>query len=189
MRIENDFPVRLSPDAAFARLLDVPGIAACVPGASYLGPRDDGAHGGAVTVALGPVTMQFKGSLKIAACDAASRTATVEARGQDTKGRGQASARSAITVEPEGGGSRVRVATDVTLGGMAAQYGRATGMIEALSREIVAQFATNLDRMLVAEGPVATASPAAPVGGFGLLLRAMLRWMRERLGGARRVPH
>ena len=180
------------PAEAWDILMDVPRIARCVPGAELIAIEEDGSYKGSVAVKLGPVALKFLGNVRIDA-DPQTRTASVIARGSDQKGRGNAGATTKISVVPAAAGSLVQLETDLQLSGMVAQYGRATGMISALSNEIIAQFAEAL-RAQLAE-PEATgdgqaeetatagrgqqeAKPkAASALGFTTFWRAFIAWL------------
>jgi len=203
MQIKNSFNVPLPPDRAFATLLDVKAMAASVPGAELIESLDENRHKGRIHVRLGPIAMQFDGLLTIEDRDPAARTAHIKAQGNDTKGRGNANARTLFRVEPADGGSRVELETDLTLTGMAAQYGRASGVITALSTQIINTFASNLEARLAAEPAASTGAagadgsaapavladaPAAkPISAVGLLWRALLAWIGGLFGATRKA--
>ncbi|HXF54864.1 MAG TPA: SRPBCC family protein [Hyphomicrobiaceae bacterium] len=197
MRLENTFEVARPPAQAWDILMDVPRIAGCVPGADLIGREEDGSYKGSMAVTLGPVTLKFFGNVRITDADPSSRTASIIARGSDQKGRGNAGATTRVSIVPSGEGSLVRLETELQLSGMVAQYGRATGMVEALSSEIVAQFAKALHAELASADPAhAPAKPTAasearatkaPVFGLAMLWRALLAWLRGATGRAARV--
>ena len=172
--------------------MDVPRIVGCVPGTDLIAIEEDGSYKGSVAVKLGPVALKFLGNVRIDG-DPETRTASVIARGSDQKGRGNAGATTKISVEPAATGSLVRLETDLQLSGMVAQYGRATGMISALSNEIIRQFADALRAQLAepeATGDGQTGGPAAgqhkakpkaaSALGFATLWRAFIAWLTGR---------
>ena len=66
MKLENDFTVPASIDEAWAFLLDVPRVAPCLPGATVEPETDeDGTYKGAMKIKIGPITAQYKGTVKI----------------------------------------------------------------------------------------------------------------------------
>ena len=88
--------------------------------------------------------------------------ATVKADGTDVKGRGGANARVEMKVLPVGTAStRVELVSSVDLSGGVAQYGRGAGMIEALSQQLVDQFARNLGSTIAASSTASAVAPAA----------------------------
>ncbi len=196
MEFENRFEVPLPPDQAWKVLLDVPRIAPCLPGAELTDVLGDNRFKGKVSVKLGPVALAFSGTAQLLDIDDGARTARIQASGSDTKGRGNANAKVGFRLEPSGAGTRVVVRTDLTLAGMAAQYGRGTGMIQSIADQLIAQFVVAL-KAEIARAPapaLSSASPAVPTQGAvapakpisGLtLLRAALWAGLKRLFGVR----
>ena len=154
MQIKNRFEVPLAPDAAWALLMDVAQTAACFPGAELTDSIDADHHKGRVSVRLGPVAMVFAGTIEIAGRDDALHSAAIKANWSETKGRGNAVTATRFVLHDADGATRVEVETDIQLAGQVAQYGRGAGMIEALSAQLVAQFAGNL-RARIEASPVA----------------------------------
>lgn len=156
MQIENEFTVAAPPERVYEFLLDVNRVVGCVPGAELAEVVDPETFKGRVRIKVGPVTVAYAGTARIAERDEASRTATLEGEGRETTGPGNARARSVMRVEgsPDGAGSRVVIATDFTVAGRVAQFGR--GLMEDVSRSLVSQMAACIKSQL--EGP---AQPAA----------------------------
>jgi len=193
MEFDNAFEVPLPPAQAWPVLMNIPGIAPCMPGAQLTEVVDDKTYKGNIAVRLGPVALTFAGTVKFEDIDNAHHTARVRAQGSDAKGRGSAQAAATFRLEPSAGGSKVLVHTDLTLSGAVAQYGRGVGMIQATASALMTQFANNLKTQLaqkppalaVAAGatPAATATPAAapsapppatkPISGFSLMARVL----------------
>jgi carbon monoxide dehydrogenase subunit G len=171
--------------------MDVPRIVGCVPGAALIAIEEDGSYKGSVAVKLGPVALKFLGNVRIDG-DPATRTASVIARGSDQKGRGNAGATTKISVVPAAAGSLVRLETDLQLSGMVAQYGRATGMISALSNEIIGQFADALRAQLAepevtGESQTGAKPKVASALGFAMLWRAFIAWLKGKIRRPRDV--
>ena len=187
MEFKNSFLVDRPLKEAWRLLLDVPSIAACVPGASLTEVVDGDTYKGRVAVRLGPVALSFDGTAKIAARDEESATATVQASGTDAKGRGGAQSVVHFSLEPMDQSTRVNVRTDLRLSGSVAQYGRASGLIADVADQILRQFERNLSARLASDHATAreaiTAAPAAApadlhVIGLKVLWNAMRRWLR-----------
>jgi carbon monoxide dehydrogenase subunit G len=143
-------------------MIDIERSAPCFPGAELKEQQPDGSYKGGFTVKLGPLTLKFAGKFKIAEQNDADRTVVVSASGTDTKGRGGAEAQINAAVADAGGGkTKVDVVSDVNLSGTVAQYGRGAGMIEALSQQLLNQFAKNLAALIEADAAHA-AQAAAP---------------------------
>ncbi|AQH03530.1 hypothetical protein A9R05_28815 [Burkholderia sp. KK1] len=133
-------------------MTDIERSAPCFPGAELKEQQPDGSYKGGFTVKLGPLTLKFAGKFKIADQNDANRTVVVSASGTDTKGRGGADAQiNAAVTEAGGGKTKVDVVSEVNLSGTVAQYGRGAGMIEALSQQLLNQFAKNLTALIEAD--------------------------------------
>ena len=139
-------------------LLDIPRIAPCFPGAELTEVLEDDRYKGRAGVKVGPVNLFFAGEAQIVERDDTNHTARVRARGNDTKGRGQASAMVDFSLEPVADGSRVNVKTDLNMTGAVAQYGRASGLMKEIAGALIGEFADNL----AGEIKGADAAPAAP---------------------------
>jgi uncharacterized protein len=139
MQIENSFSVDAPPDRVFAFLLDVERVVACVPGAELTEVVDSDTFNGRVRVKVGPVTVSYAGTAHITARDEAARTTTLQAEAKETTGSGTAKATTQMSVVGDGDSSSVTLATDFTVSGRVAQFGR--GIMEDVSRQLVAQMA------------------------------------------------
>lgn len=154
IRLDNTFSLDMSPDQAWALLNDVERIAPYVPGAKLTEIAGDDYHG-TVSVKLGPITAQYKGTATITSRDEGARRLTLTGKGRDIRGQGTASADLVATVVAEGSGSRVNVETDVQVTGKVAQLGR--GIMQDVSARLIDQFVAN---MVKAEGGSAAPAPA-----------------------------
>ena len=144
MQLKNSFIVPAAPDVAWNILLDVPRIAPCMPGAELTETVGELTYRGNARLRVGPVSLMFSGEAEITQIDETNRTATVQAKGNDTKGRGAASATVVFKLVAEGDASRVNITSDIDLTGSIAQYGRASGLIDAIAGQVIADFAKNL---------------------------------------------
>ena len=161
MEFDNAFEVPLPPEQAWPVLMNIQGIAPCMPGAQLTEVVDDKTYKGNIAVRLGPVALTFAGLVAFEDIDNVNRTARVRAQGTDAKGRGSAQAAATFRLEPSATGSKVLVHTDLTLSGSVAQYGRGVGMIQATASAIMTQFANNLKKQIAASPALAAA--AAPI--------------------------
>ena len=211
MQFENTFDVPLPPAEAWKVLLDVPRIAPCLPGAELTETLGPDKYKGRAGVKVGPVHLFFAGEAEILNRDDAARTADVKAKGNDTKGRGQASANVNFALKPEGSGTRVVVKTDLNMTGAVAQYGRASGLMKEIAGAILTQFSDNLRKEIERSKPAddtrsevtarispavspasqhATASPpepapaqaAVPISALSILWIALKSWFAGLLG-------
>ena len=162
MEFDNSFEVPLPPAQAWPVLMNIQGIAPCMPGAQLTEVVDDKTYKGNIAVRLGPVALTFAGTVKFEDIDNANHTARVRAQGSDAKGRGSAQAAATFRLEPSAGGSKVLVHTDLTLSGAVAQYGRGVGMIQATASALMTQFANNLKAADRPEQPLRRQQPRPP---------------------------
>lgn len=149
MKLEHSFDIAAEPDVAWRTLLDIPRIAPCMPGAELTEIIDQRKFKGAAKVKLGPVQLQFAGDAEIKEIDDENHRALLVASGKDAKGRGSANAEVAFNLVNAGDGrTRVDMYTDLALTGSVAQYGRATGLIDEIARQLISDFASNLESEL-----------------------------------------
>ena len=161
MQFENTFDVPLPPAEAWKVLLDVPRIAPCLPGAELTETLGPDKYKGRAGVKIGPVNLFFAGEAEIVERDDAAHKAKLKGRGNDTKGRGQASAVVEFALVPAGEGTRVNVVTDLNMTGMVAQYGRASGLMKEIAGAILTQFSDNLRKEIERSMPAAVTAEAA----------------------------
>ena len=161
MKLENDFTVPASIDEAWAFLLDVPRVAPCLPGATVEPETDeDGTYKGAMKLKIGPITAQYKGTVKIQSADEATHTVAMRAQAKDARGQGSASATITSTMEETAEGTKVSVVTDMRVTGPAAQFGR--GVMQDVSAKLMGRFADCLAEKLTGDKEEAPAEAAAP---------------------------
>jgi carbon monoxide dehydrogenase subunit G len=124
-------------------LLDIEGIAPCLPGAQLQEVEGD-EYRGVVKVKVGPITAQYKGAARLAEIDEANHRIVIDASGRDTRGQGNAKATIVVTMAAEGAGTMVDVVTDLSITGKVAQFGR--GVLADVSSKLMGQFVENIER-------------------------------------------
>ena len=160
MELNNDFEVAAPIDRVWDVLTDVERIAPCLPGAQLQEVEGDEFQG-VVKVKVGPITAQYKGAASFVERDDAGYRAVLRAEGRDTRGAGNAAADITALLEAVDGGTRVTVTTDLTVTGKVAQFGR--GVMAAVSRKLMGQFADNLsDLISTADGEAAAEAGSTP---------------------------
>ena len=162
MKINNEFTVSAPVDEAWDALLDLERIAPCLPGAAIQEEKGDGEYDGTMKVKIGPITANYKGTVKYEEADEANHRAVLQATGRDARGQGTASATITSTLQPEGDQTRVSVETDMKLTGRAAQFGR--GIAQDVATKMLNRFAECLEEEISGapgEGAAASAEPAA----------------------------
>ncbi len=177
MRLENSFRVALPIESAWTMLLDIPSVAPCMPGAELLGIEDAQTFRGQVKVKLGPVAVAFQGRARLIEVDQEQHKVRVSATGSENKGRGSAQADVAFTLIPEGEVTRVDIATDLTLAGAVAQYGRAQGVIADVARVIIESFAKNLQTRIDAGGAPSADVPAPALSAYSIGSAVVRGWI------------
>ena len=114
-------------------------------------------------VKLGPVSMSYSGSVQIVEQDDAARTATMQAKGNETRGQGTAQATMKMAVEGQNGASRVRVSTDLLVTGRVAQMGK--GIMQDVATRMLADMARCMETRLTPDQPVAETGAAPADSG------------------------
>ena len=147
MDLTNEFRVPLAVDEAWVVLTDIERIAPCMPGAALEGVDGD-EYRGTVKVKVGPMTAQYKGTVRFVERDDTTHKAVLRAEGRETKGQGNAAATITATITPEGDGAAVSVVTDLTISGKVAQFGR--GVLGDVSSRLMGQFVDCLEKDLAA---------------------------------------
>ena len=160
MKLENEFTVPAPVERAWEVLLDVERVAPCLPGATIDGSEGD-RYTGTMKIKIGPITTQYKGTVKIEEADEAARRAVMRAQARDSRGQGTAAATITSSMEEVEGGTRVRVETDMRVTGPAAQFGR--GVMQDVSAKLMGRFADCLAEQMSGGAPPA----AEEAGGVG----------------------
>ena len=161
MKLENEFTVDVPVEDVWNVLLDLERITPCLPGASLTDETGEREYDGAMKVKLGPVTQQYKGTVKIQEADESAHRVVLRADGKDARGQGTASATITSTLHDEGNGStRVRVETDMQITGRAAQFGQ--GIQQQVSEKLLGRFADCLEEEIVNGGAAAAAAGEQP---------------------------
>jgi len=195
MQLENRFSVGVPIEAAWAGLLDIPLVVECLPGATLTETVGPTTYKGTIRVRLGPMTMEFAGKLDVESVDDRAHRAVVKATWNETRNRGSATSASMLEASTGEAGTDITVNSSVALAGQIAQYGRGVGVIQAVSTELVKQFAVNLQAALgKREAPIAlpAAGPAVSpvesdkpkeISSTALVLAAFTSWLRRLLAG------
>jgi carbon monoxide dehydrogenase subunit G len=148
VELENSFTVPGDIDTAWNTLLDVEAIAPCMPGATLESVNGD-EFSGNVKVKLGPVSMTYGGTARFISKDPVAHVAVIEGTGKETRGTGTAKANVTTSLVAEAPDrTRVDVATELTITGKAAQFGR--GVMQDVAGRIVDQFSSNLESVIAA---------------------------------------
>jgi carbon monoxide dehydrogenase subunit G len=207
--IKSSFKIDVPRAKAFQVLSDIETSVPCFPGAELGEKQPDGSYKGAFNVKLGPMAFHFAGQFGFIETRPEAGTAKVSASGNDTKGRGGARAIVDVSMTEDGASTKVDIVSDVTLSGPVAQYGRGTGMLQALSQQLINDFARNLSQAMASTGPdvttkgvatteiaaleasvksveskssphPASSTSAASLSATSLVWRAFMSWLRSK---------
>jgi len=158
MQLEHQLSVPAPIDVVWPALLDPERVAPCVPGATLTGVEGE-TFSGTVKVKVGPITLLYKGTGTFTETDEKARRAVLKASAKDTRGNGTVSATVTLTLTPEGERTSGVVATDLSITGKPAQFGR--GMIADVGGKIIEQFSACLSEKLAVAPAASEAAPAA----------------------------
>jgi carbon monoxide dehydrogenase subunit G len=161
MKLEHKFTVPAPIDTVWRALLNPERVAPCMPGATITSVNGD-EFAGIVKVRLGPISLQYRGSGRFTESDEAVHRTVIKAAGTAAGGQGTVAATVQASLVENGEGTVVTVATDLTVTGNPAQFGR--GLIEDVGEKIIGQFADCLSRSLGPQedpAPVALSPPAS----------------------------
>lgn len=157
MELNNEFRVGVPVPEAWKVLTDVERIAPLLPGAQLQEVEGD-EYRGIVKVKVGPITAQYKGAATFLEREESSGRVVLKASGRDTRGQGNASATITVNMTPDGDGTKVTVATDLTITGKVAQFGR--GVLAEVSAKLMGQFVDALEADLASSGTGGTEASA-----------------------------
>jgi hypothetical protein len=179
MEIADNFRVSTAIDDTWKVLLDIEGIAPCLPGAQ-LQEIEGNEYRGIVKVKVGPITAQYKGTATLAEVDETGHRLVIDASGRDTRGQGNATATIVVTMADDGDGTRVDVVTDLSITGKVAQFGR--GVLVDVSSKLMRQFVENLERdvLTTAAGSDTGESVAEPAPDAQVAPTSDLRFIESR---------
>jgi carbon monoxide dehydrogenase subunit G len=161
VQLENEFLVDAPLEKTWSTLLDIRRVAQCLPGAVLENGGEDGTYHGSMQVKLGPMSLKYKGTARMAEVEEDSHNATIEVQARELKGQGTASARirNQVSRGPEGA-TKVTVQTDLSITGRPAQFGR--GIMEDVASKMLEDFARRLEgEVLGGDGRALAESSAA----------------------------
>jgi carbon monoxide dehydrogenase subunit G len=168
-----------SPAAEVWPLLRDPAlVASCIPGADLAPDQGDGVWRGSIKVKFGPTVAAFRGEASLV-FDDATRTCTIEGRGIDGRGASRALANGTVKVS---GSDTTELTVDgsFSVSGPLETFANAGGV--HVARALLAEFSANIAKQVGTPETVEVAppAPAAEIGGFGLLWRAFLSWLKGK---------
>lgn len=200
MKIEQEFTLDRPRPEVWAFFKDVPAVAACMPGAEYLGEEAPGRHNGRMSVKVGPFQASFEGVADVVYSDE-THSVSMVGKGVDKRGASRGKMKLECALHDEGEGTRVTVDADVQLSGSIAQFGR-TGIIQEIASTLIADFVSNVEETLApsevsSRGTAASEAPGEgdkgpqqpqakgsgrALSGTRLMWIALRNWLRSLLG-------
>lgn len=171
MKLEHQFEVPAGPDEALDTMLDAERVVPCMPGATLEEVVDERHWKAAMAVKLGPVSMQFAADVSIEGLDREAKTARLNFRGRDKRGKGGAQGTVDARFVAIETGTRVEMDTDVKFSGQAAQLGRPS-LVKDVSERMVGQFADCLAAQLSGDEALAAAArerSGQPISGSAVI--------------------
>jgi uncharacterized protein len=162
MKLTNEFTVGADVETVWRALLDMEGVAGCLPGATIEATDEEDTYSGSIRVKIGPMTVAYQGTATLTEVDEEARRAVISLRAREAKGQGTALATITNLLEQIDGGTRVRAETDLRITGPQARFGR--GVMEDVARRVLGEFSTCLERRLAPEAPEPVADVRAADG-------------------------
>jgi uncharacterized protein len=188
VKLTNEFTVGADVDTVWRTLLDMEGVAGCLPGATIEATDREDTYSGSMRVKIGPMTVAYEGTATLAEVDEEAHRAVISLRAREARGHGTALATITNVVEQIDGGTRVRAETDLRITGAQARFGR--GVMEDVAGRVLSEFSSRLERQIggapvPAHAPAGTGPSPPPPDEEAMDLGAMLS--ESRLGRYARV--
>ena len=159
MKLQNEFSVNVPLERAWETLLDIQTVAGFLPGAKIEPTDEEGVFKGAMKIRVGPMSISYEGTARLAAVDEAAHKADIEVRAKEAKGQGTASAVIHNELVQENGATRVIAVTDLQVTGRQAQFGR--GIMQDVAGRMLTDFARRFESYLTEGGANGAAAAEA----------------------------
>jgi uncharacterized protein len=200
MKFEETFTIDHPIDRTWAFFDDETRLAMCVPGVERVEAGDEGRSRVRMTQSVGYLSATFDLRMHVSEREP-ERALEIVSVGRTVRGAaGDLRSVNRVELSADDGKTRVRLASDVAVGGMLGSVGaKAMG---AKASEVAAEFAANVSRQVDAwsragdaeGGSGVVAAPAAPLSkpaGLGSqllgLVRNALAWLASKLGLSRKT--
>jgi uncharacterized protein len=155
--IENEFTVGADIDTVWRELLDMEGVASCLPGATITGTDEPNVYDGSMRLKIGPMRVEYRGRATLSEVDEANHTAVISLSAREAKGQGSAMATIRNRLSSVDAGTRVNAETDLQITGPQAQFGR--GVIEDVGKRVLGEFSQRLEERIAGSGGGASGAP------------------------------
>jgi len=134
-------------DKVWARLMDIPAAARCVPGVASVRPNGKDRYQGTLAVQIGPVRLVLDGDFAVTARDEAAGTASIRADAKDSRVGGAIRATLDLALaEKDVSETQLRIGTDLTVMGRLGEFGQAS--IKRKADQLIQDFAECLARQV-----------------------------------------
>ena len=157
MKLDQVVTVAAAPDVVWELLMDIPRVAACVPGAGSVDAIGPDRWQGVVNVRVGPISLALAGRLEVTQRDAEARIAAMRVEGADPRIGGAVTADMTMTLVAESTEppvTRLQIATDAQIMGRLGDLGQP--IIKRKADDLMRDFARNV--------AAALASTPSPTG-------------------------
>ena len=143
MNFEHHCTVPVARKTLWDFLMDVPQMAACIPGVSEVVATGEDQYAGRMKVTFGPIRLTLQGELRIQELDQAHWRAVGRAEANDRRVGGGVHISAALTlVEQEEAQTQLSIQTEARLMGKLGEFGQP--VIRKRADKIVTEFARNV---------------------------------------------
>ena len=157
--LQERFLVQAPVQAVWDYLLDPNRVVGCMAGALLEEIESDGTFLGSVKVAVGPITMSYKGRVQFTNVDEASHRVELTAEGREGSGGTARGMMSSSMLATEDGQTEVTVDVSIDVTGRIVQLGR--GLMQDVAGDMFGQFVACVKQQLEGAGRE-SASEARP---------------------------
>jgi carbon monoxide dehydrogenase subunit G len=201
MILHNEFSVAADIDSVWRQLLDMEGVASCLPGATITATEKPNVYDGSMRLKVGPMRVEYRGTATLSEVDEQNHTAVISLSAREAKGQGSAMATIRNRLSSVEQGTQVSAETDLHITGPQAQFGR--GVIEDVGKRVLGEFSQRLEEKIASSdrppaapdrlpavmppandeldvGSLVARTRAAQIGAAALLLALVLILLRRR---------
>jgi carbon monoxide dehydrogenase subunit G len=146
MRFTHTATVAASKEQVWARIMDVPAAARCVPGVASVRSSGTERYQGTLAVQVGPVRLVLDGDLAITARDEQAGKASLRADAKDSRVGGAIRATMDLALAAKGEETELRITTDLAVMGRLGEFGQP--VIKRKADQMMRDFAECLARQV-----------------------------------------
>jgi uncharacterized protein len=146
MKFTHSAKVAAPRDRVWARLMDIPAAARCVPGVASVRPNGKDKYLGTLAVQIGPVRLVLDGDFAVTARDETAGTASIRADAKDSRVGGAIRATMDLALNEKAGETELRIGTDLAVMGRLGEFGQA--VIKRKADQLMQDFAECLARQV-----------------------------------------